>query len=351
LRKTGVSIIIASIQKRGSLMKRIICSAFMLSMVILITPCSDSKNLTILNNEIPLPEAKIVNFDIHSLSLRDITLLFDVEIKNPYPVKLKLSNMKSVFFIDSKQLFETKTDKLKIKAMGKETSRILVNLKFNDIINIVKNYGDREYLECVVDVTLTLPLPKSVHKFKKEITFNFKLKQNIPAIKPEINIARFTVIKPSKKEIEEALARAKKKNLNADTVTNMFGAILDGKNPSQVIDPSDLDLKLKVNFDVVMKNRTKTNLIFQDLNYNFTINNSRLVEGYTKEIKNKPGEYILSIANEFSSKALGKSIINAFTKGSGDYTLTGYSMVKLPDKIRKEPVKLNFNEKGVLEIK
>lgn len=315
------------------------------------TPDTQSKNITSIINNIPLPEAKIVSFDIDSLSLRDITLLFDIEIKNPYPVKLKLSQMKSVFFIDKKQLFETSTNKLKITAMGSATSRILVNLKYSDIINIIKNYGDREYLECEVDITLSLPLPKNMHNYKKEITFNFKLKQNIPAIKPEISIAGFTVIKPSKKEIEEAIERSKKKNLNADTITNMFGAIIDGKNPVKVIDPSDLDLKLKVNFDVVMKNRTKTNLIFQDLNYNFNVNESKLVDGYTKDIKNKPGEYTLSVANEFSSKALGQSILSAFNKGTGNYTLKGFSMVKFPDKIKKNPIRLNFDEQGVLEIK
>ena len=332
-------------------MKKLQILSILLAVVLLVSSNTQSKDLSTIISNIPLPEATIVNFDIDSLSLRDITLLFDVEIKNPYPVKLKLSSMKSVFFIDKKQLFETSTDKLKIKAMGKATSRILVNLKYSDIINIIKEYGDREYLECEVNITLTLPLPKNVQKYRKDITFNFKLKQNIPAIKPEISIAGFTVIKPSKKEIEEAIERSKKKNLNADTVTNMFGAIIDGKNPVKVIDPSDLDLKLKVNFDVVMKNKTKTNLVFQDLNYNFNVNESKLVDGYTKDIKNKPGEYTLSVANEFSSKALGQSILGAFSKGSGNYSLKGFSMVKFPDKIKKTPIKLNFDEKGVLEIK
>ena len=331
-------------------MKRIPVLTLIFTLLIITSSTTQSKDLPVGISDIPLPEAKIKKFDIDSLSLKDITLLFDVEIKNPYPIKLKLSKMDSVFYVDGKQLFKTTTNKLKIKAMGKETSRILVNLKYDDIINIIKNYGDKEYLECVVDITLTLPLPESVHKFKKEITFNFKLTQNIPAIKPEINIANFNVVKPSKKVIEAAIAKSKKKNLNADTVTNMFGAIIDGKNPVKVIDPSDLDLKMTVSFDVVMKNKTKTSLVFQDLNYTFTVNDSKLVDGYTRDIKNKPGEYILSIMNEFSSKALGQSILGAFNKGSGNYSLKGYSMVKFPDKIRKEPLKLNFDEKGVFNL-
>ena len=42
------------------------------------------------------PTAEIVNFDIESMSLRDITLLFDVEIRNPYPIPLKLNAIQSV---------------------------------------------------------------------------------------------------------------------------------------------------------------------------------------------------------------------------------------------------------------
>ena len=200
-------------------------------------------------------------------------------------------------------------------------------------------------------MVVVLPLPKSVSKVAKEIPFKFKLKKEIPTIKPEINIANFTVVKPSLEDIEEAIKNARKKNLNADAVKNMFGAILDGKNPAKIIDPSDLDLKLKVNFDVVMKNSTKTAIFFNDLNYDFKVNDSKLVDGSTKDIQNKAGEYILSISNEFSSKALGSSILKAFKDGKGDFALTGYSMVKFPDKIKKTPLKLNFNEKGALSIK
>lgn len=301
--------------------------------------------------KVPKPTAEIVNFDIDSISLTDVTLLFDVEITNPYPVKLSLSRVESTFFVENKQFFKTATDKLKIKAKGKETTRLFVSLKYADMAKIVKDYKNKDSLECVVDMVVVLPLPKSVSKLAKDVTFKFKLKKEVPAIKPEINIANFTVVKPSLADIEEALKKARKKNLNADAVKNMFGAILDGKNPAKVIDPADLDLKLKVNFDVVMKNSTKAAIFFNDLKYDFKVNNSKLVDGSTKDIQNKAGEYILSISNEFSSKALGSSILKAFNEGKGNFALTGYSMVKFPDKIKKTPLKLNFNEKGALSIK
>ena len=272
-------------------------------------------------------------------------------ITNPYPVKLKLSTVKAAFFVENKQFFKTATDKLKIKAKGTEITRLFVNIKYADMANIVKDYKNRDSLACLIDMVIVLPLPESVQAISKDVTFKFKLNKQVPTIKPEINIANFNVIKPTKEDIETALKRSAKKNLNADSVKKMFEAIIDGKDTTKVIDPSELDLKLKVNFDILMKNKTKAQLFFNDLNYNFNINASKLVEGYTKNIQNKQSEYILSVNNEFSSKKLGKAILTAFKNGKGDYSLTGFSMVKLPDKIRKEAVKLNFNEKGILNIK
>ena len=323
-----------------------------LSLVLIISTCKSGVLPDQIGGyKIPQPTAEIKNFDIDSISLFDITLLFDIEIYNPYPVKLNLSTIEATFFIDSKQFFKTSADKFSIKAKGKETTRILVNLKYLDIINIIKDYTNKDSLECVVDMLIVIPLPESVSAIAKDLKFNFKLSKEIPAIKPEINIANFSVAKPSAAEIEAAIKNSANKNLNVNTITNMFGAILDGKNPAKVIDPSDLDLKLKVNFDVVLKNKTKAEMLFQDLNYDFKLNNSKLVDGYTKDIKNTQGQSVIGINNEFSSKALASSILKAFDESKGDYALAGYSMVKFPDKIKKTPIKLKFDEQGKVSIK
>jgi LEA14-like dessication related protein len=300
---------------------------------------------------VPKPTAEIVNFDIDSISLYDITFLFDIAITNPYPVKLSLSKVKADFYVENKQFFKTETDKLNIKAKGKEITRVFVNIKYADMAGIVKDYANKDMLECLIDVVIVLPLPKSVQSISKDVTFSFKLKKNVPTIKPEISIANFTVKEPSLDEIKAELKRKGKKNINADSVKNMLGALLDGKSPEKVIDPADLDLKIKVNFDINLKNKTKSSLVFKDLNYNFNVNAASLVSGQTKDIQNKPGEYILRVTNEFSSKALGTAIMKAFKDKKGNYTLNGYSMVKFPDEIRKDPVKLKFNENGLLNMK
>lgn len=334
-------------------MKKIFIIIFILFSIFIIK--NDSVTLELPDQfsgiKIPKPRAEIEKFDIDSISLRDITFLFDVAITNPYPVKLKFSTVRAAFFIENKQFFKTETGRLKIKAGGTETTRLFVNIKYADMAGIVKDYADKDSLECVIDMVVILPLPESVHGVAKDITFKFQLKKNVPTLKPEINIANFVVVKPSRGEIEAALRRSAAKNVNADSVQKMFGAIIDGKNPVKVIDPSELDLKLKVSFDILMKNKTKAGLYFNDLNYDFNINANKFVNGYTKDIKNKQNEHTLSVNNEFTSKAFGKAILKAFRDGKGEYSLTGFSMVKFPDKIKKEALKLNFNENGILNIK
>ncbi|MBN2040355.1 MAG: hypothetical protein JW864_09955 [Spirochaetes bacterium] len=292
------------------------------------------------------PEARIKNFDIQSISLYDITLLFDVEVTNPYPLNLKLQDIAFTFFIEGKQFFKTSTARgLKIKANGKESSIFTVNLKYKDIIKIIQDYTKKDYLNCVVDTVITIPLP-DLPGLQDNIAFSYKLKKQIPAIKPSIKIANFKVKLPTKKEIADALIKSGQQNLNSGTIQNMFEDLLSGKKTKTAADLTKLDLKLKVNFDILMTNKTKAKLNFKKLNYKFSVNNKHLVDGITTDIVNKANISVLHIANEFSTKEMSSSLIKTFKKRKGSYSLQGDSLIQLPSSIRKNPLKLEFNEKG-----
>ena len=66
--------------------------------------------------------------------------------------------------------------------------------------------------------------------------------------------------------------RKSKKNLNSKKVYGMFNDIISGKKPKKIVDPSKLDLKLGVDFDIVLKNNTRAKLSFKSLNYDFYVN-------------------------------------------------------------------------------
>jgi len=292
------------------------------------------------------PTASIANFDIESISLHDITFVFDIEIGNPYPVGLKLDDIGFTFYIENKQFLKTSTAKgLKIAAMDKKISSFTVNLKYADIIKIVQDFAGKDYLDCVVDTVISIPLPE-IPGLEKNITLTYKLKKQIPAIKPSITIANFHVQMPTEKDIADAIKRSGKNLTNTDTILSMYHDILSGKKPQQVIDPASLDLKLKVGFDIEMKNETKAKLNFQRLDYNFLVNGSKLVDGSTTDIKNDGNTSILKIISEFSTKTMSKSILKAFQNKNGDYGLQGEALMKLPASVKKAPLKLKFDETG-----
>ncbi|TAL35803.1 MAG: hypothetical protein EPN93_09345 [Spirochaetes bacterium] len=297
--------------------------------------------------DIPKPSASIENIDIDSISFRDINLLFYVGINNPYPITINLESVKFKFLIDKNQLFETKTTKgLKIKANKKQVNPFLVNLKFADIERIVKNFGDSEYVDTRIEGEISLQVPKTgISGVPDTITFPFKLNKKIPAIKPEIKIANFKVQQPSLSDVTQAVQRSGK-NVKPENAMKMFGDVLSGKKNVQDIKPEDLDVKLTVSFDIELVNKTKSKISFESLNYDFFVNSEGLVKGDTKDVVTRDNKLVLKVLNQFSSRALGKTIINAFSDKKGSFALKGHTFIKLPDALKKDPLKLVFDENG-----
>ncbi len=301
---------------------------------------------------IPKPEASIEKCDIDSISFRDINLLFEINILNPYPVIIKLDAVRLKFLVEKNQLFETTTQKgFKILPRKKGKNQFLVNLKYADIEKIVKNYLDKEYLDCTIEGEIVLKLPKTgIQGVPESWSFPYKLKKRVPAIKPEISIRNFIVEKPSVDDLSKAIKKSGK-NVKPETAMSIFDDILEGKKPAgQSFNPADLDVKLNVSFDIDLLNKTKAKVLFKTLNYDYFVNSEKLIQGETKDIVNSGNKSTLRIKNQFSSKSLSKGILNAFNKRAGDFILKGHTFLKMPEEIKKEPLKLEFNEKGAFSF-
>jgi hypothetical protein len=125
--------------------------------------------------------------------------------------------------------------------------------------------------------------------------------------------------------------------------------MLAGKKADDLETLAEIDIPINVDFDIVMKNNSKAKLFFSDFNYNFFVENEKLLGGVTKDIENRDNKSILKISNKFSSKSLSKGIIKAFKSGRGAYALKGETFIKIPD--QKKPAKFVFDEKGSFDSK
>jgi LEA14-like dessication related protein len=300
--------------------------------------------------QVPKPTAKVTRFDIEQISLRDVTFLFDVAVKNPYPVSLSLEALRLTFIVEGAQVAQVQTDKgFSVKAMGTKTSRLLATLRYEEVMAAVKGYAEKDYLNTLVKTQIAIPLPK-MPGLPPRITFSYDLKSKIPAIKPRVSITHFKIDQPSGEAVGAALKKAGRSVSSQGAAVQAFKDVLAGKTPKGPIQPKDLDLPLTVSFDIELANETRAPLSFTGLDYRFSVNDMELLTGATKDISRKGNLSTLAVTSRFSSLALSGGLLEALRARRGRFSLSGSTSLKLPDEIRKEPLKLEFTEVGSFNL-
>ena len=301
-------------------------------------------------SQVPKPTAKVTRFDIERISLREVTFLFDVAVKNPYPVSLSLEALRLTFLVEGTQVAQVQTEKgFSVKAMGTKTSRLLATLRYEDVMKAVKNYAQKDYLDTLVKTEIAIPLPK-MPGLPPRISFSYDLRSKIPAIKPRVAITHFRIEQPSGEAVGRALQKAGRDAASQGAAVQAFKDVLAGKPPKGPIQPKDLDLPLKVSFDIELANETRAPLAFTGLDYRFSVNGQELLTGATQDIARKENRSVLSVASTFSSLALSGGLLEALRARKGEFALSGSTTIKLPDEVRKEPLKLEFTEKGAFSL-
>jgi hypothetical protein len=300
--------------------------------------------------QVPKPTAKVTRFDIERISLRDVTFLFDVAVKNPYPLALSLEALQLTFFVEGAQVAQVKTEKgFSVKAMGTKTNRLFATLGYEEVMAAVKGYAQKDYLATLVKTQIAIPLPK-MPGLPPRITFSYDLKGRIPAIKPRVAITHFKIEQPSGEAVGAALKKAGKSLANQGAAVQAFKDVLAGRTATGPIQPNDLDLPLTVSFDIELANETRAPLSFAGLDYRFSINDQELLTGATKDISRKGNLSVLQVTSRFSSLALSGGLLQALRARRGRFTLSGSTALKLPDEIRKEPLRLEFTEAGAFSL-
>lgn len=316
---------------------------------IILSSCATMENYFLTKK----PEASIEKVSIKSISLHDIDLLFDIAVTNPYPLGISLKGIKMKFMVEKAQLFETMTTKdFSVKANGRSTQQFAVNLKYADIEKVVKNYAEKEYLNCDITGEIIIKLPKTgISGVPDSYSFPYKLAAQFPAIKPSVSLKNFKVDMPSLEQIADSLKRSGRQTVSPEKAFGLLNGLISGK-PAKLEDlaPEDLDVKITISFDIEMQNKTKAKLNFNSINYDFLVSDEQLISGESKSIKPAGQTTILSIKNQFSSKALSKSVIKIFRDKQGNFNFRGSTYIKLPDSISREPVLLKFDEKGNFRI-
>ncbi len=298
----------------------------------------------------PLPTASVTRFVPVSISLRDITFDMDVAIRNPYPAKLPLESIRVNYSVEGTQVFEARTtERFEVPANGQSTNTFKVVLPYEALINTVRNYVEKDYLNTKADIRASIPLPR-LPGVPATFDFDARFDVRIPAIKPRVAIVGFKVEPPSQQEVTQALQRA---SISAapQRVVNMLNNILTGRPAEPVIRPEDLDLPFRVSFDIELENQSRAAISFPSLEFTLIVDGTALVSGRSSQVNTSGTKTVTRVTNTFSSKSLNESIRNAFQRGTGTFRITGSSSLQLPRDVLDKPLPLQFNEEGQFNLR
>ena len=155
---------------------------------------------------LPKPTADVRRFQLEAISLRDVTFLFDLAVKNPYPVNLGFDGMTLAFTVEGAKVFTVASQGgFTVPANSEKTNTFTVTLTYDSIIKLIKDYSQRDWLNTVIDGTLVIPLPK-LPGLPGTITFTYSFSKKIPAIKPKVALLNFKVLPPTREQVADAIA-------------------------------------------------------------------------------------------------------------------------------------------------
>ena len=299
----------------------------------------------------PTPTANLTRFEVSSISLRDVTFLFELTVKNPYPVPLSFSGMNLAFKVEGSQVFTAQSQGgFSVPGNGTKSNTFNVTMSYDTIIKLVKDYTSKDVLDTVIDGTLVIPLPR-LPGLPGTYSFSYSLKQKIPAIKPKVSVLDFTVRPPSREQVRDSLVKAGSK-VDPGKALGELQNVLQGKKPAAaVIDPADIDVPVSVSFTISLANEAKAHLSFPKLGYELYVNGDKLVAGESTSVTQEAARSLITVVSTFSSKSLSKNVKDLFSSRKGDFRLRGSASVKLPDEISKDPLPLAFDESGSFAVK
>ena len=299
----------------------------------------------------PTPTATLTRFEVTAISLRDVTFLFELNVKNPYPLDVSFDGMTLAFSVEGTKVFTAASQGgFKVPANRSRANTFTVKLTYDDIIKVVKDYTAKDYLNTVIDGTLVIPLPR-MPGVPKSWSVSYSLKQKIPAIKPRLSLLDFSVQPPTREQVKEALVKAGRR-VDPGKALGALKDVLRGRKPAEpVIDPAEIDVPLTVTFTIELANEAKAELSFAKLGYQLNVNGERLVVGESTQIARRPGRSLITVANVFSSRSLSQNVRDVFSSRKGTFNLHGTASVKLPDEIRKDPLPLDFEEGGNFSVR
>ncbi|MCX8122571.1 MAG: LEA type 2 family protein [Spirochaetes bacterium] len=287
------------------------------------------------------PTVTYKNFQFKEITLNDMTVLLSLEVENPYPVTLYAESIQSQIYIDTFSLFSIQSkDTLKLPKNSKTDKTFAVTITYEQLLKAVKEYHTKDSITMTVKGTISFSLPPSI-QIVQSISVPFTIKQEIPTIKPSIDIVNFKIIPPTLSDLKNIV-----KNVNPLEIPTLYTEIQNfcqGKSMPESI--SKFDIPLSIAFDIIIKNKTKAILSGKSINYNFILHDSEIAKGQPT-IQNTDGVSKINCMTTLSTKHISKGFMQAITQKNIQYSMKGDMLFNATLKGTQMPVPFAIEQQG-----
>ena len=289
------------------------------------------------------PTVTFQNFQFKEITLNDMIMLFSLEVENPYPVTLYLNSIQSQIYIDTFSLFSLQSaDTLKLPKNSKTNKTFAVTITYEQLMKAVKEYYNKDSIVLTIKGTIAFSLPPSI-QIAQSIAVPFTIKQEIPTIKPSIDVAHFKIIPPSLSDLKNIV-----KNINPLEIPSLYNDIQNfclGKAFPDSI--SKFDIPLSIAFDIIIKNKTRAMLAGKSMNYNFILHDSEIARGQPT-IHNADGASKITCVTTLSTKNISKGFAQAITQKNIQYAMKGNMLFNASLKKTEFPIPFTINQQGTI---
>ena len=260
------------------------------------------ESLTDVLKNAPRPSARIVGASLHDLSLERVDLLFDVEVTNPYPTTLPLTDLSYSVASAGQTIAEGGVKPASaIPARGSKVLQIPAGIRFSSLMSALKSVRPGSVVPYNADFKLAVDAPVVG---LMTIPLSHQGELPVPAV-PDVTMTSFDVGALSLDKVE-AIARMRVKN------TNQF----------------DVDIA-RLGFNLVLGG--------QQVAGTSVTNGGKLVPGQ---------EGTIAVPLSFSPKEFGIGLFNLLRGSESSYSVFG----SLETDTRFGALKLPFDRKGNARI-
>lgn len=296
---------------------------------------------------LPEPGVNLRNVAITALTLTHLDVRLDTLINNPYPIGLPPTGMAMDLTIEGTPLTSLSSKPIKLPASGSLPVPLNLRIKYADLLTIYQNFPAKPALGLGVDGKLAVSL-KSVQKLPgipDQIRWPFQVQKDIPALRPNIAIRSFRIMKPEFNDLRKAAPEdlARKASGFLDQLLSP-----GGRSPGSAAQAGldVLDVKVRTAFDIVLTNQAAAELLFQSLNYDLKLGGENFLNGKSAQIENRGKESIVTVNSAFPINSITRGLADAINRRQSSFQLLGNAGVKIPALPDESGLKFNFDKAG-----